>query len=365
MIAPQKNINIKSKRVLLAPLDWGLGHTTRCIPVIQQLMKQGCDVLLAAENNSAALLRQEFPYLTIIPLPGYRISYTKNKLLFSLKIFTQVPKIIKAIRYEHRWLKQIIAQYKIDIVISDNRYGLFNKTIASVFITHQLAIQTGNVFSNKLIQIINYSLIKKFTECWVPDEVGSTNLAGKLSHPYKLPMKEVKYIGILSRCKLEKKEKNIDLLVIISGPEPQRTALENILLLQMETCVFKMVLVRGLPAATQPITHSNNNLEVYDHLAAAELNTLIQSSKIVIARSGYSTIMDLAMLQQAAILIPTPGQTEQEYLAKYLSDKKYCIAAKQAGFNLKEQLIVFKNEQLIGFPILENNRLAQTISWLL
>lgn len=365
MISSEKNINIRPKRILVAPLDWGLGHATRCVPVIQQLIDADFEVLIAAEKNAAVLLGQEFPYLTIIPLQGYRISYAKSSLFFSLKILGQVPKILKAIKAEHNWLQQIIKEYRIDIVISDNRYGLYNKAVTSIFITHQLRIETGNAFTNNVLQRINYRLIKKFSACWVPDDKGENNLAGKLSHPKRMPDTNLKYVGVLSRCKKEQNEKNIELLIILSGPEPQRTTLENILLVQIKECSSKIVLVRGLPGGMQQLFSQNKLIEIYNHLPAEKLNSLIQSAKMVIARSGYSTIMDLAVLQQPALLIATPGQTEQEYLAKYLSDKKYCQAAQQQGFKLAEQIKLFKKKEPLGFPLLENNELKEAINSLL
>ena len=356
-----KNINIIRKRVLVAPLDWGLGHTTRCIPIIQELLHQDFIVLLTAEGDSAHLLRKEFPSLTILSLKGYKISYSKTKSFFKLKLFGQIPKILKAIKQEHTWLNQIIKEHKIDIVVSDNRYGLYNINIKSIFITHQLAIETGNAFTNWLVQKLNYRQINKFDQCWIPDNEVPFDLAGKLSHPKEIPIVPTKYIGILSRVKKETAEKNIDLLVLISGPEPQRTALENMMLLQMKKVSFKMVLVRGLPGVANKLINENTALQIYDHLPAIELSRLIQSSKIVIARSGYSTIMDLIALQQTAVLIPTPGQTEQEYLAEYLAAKKYFLAAQQIEFNLVNELNNFKSVELEILPPAENKKLREAI----
>ena len=364
MSATIKNINITRKRVLVAPLDWGLGHTTRCIPIIQELLRQDFTVLLAAEGNSAHLLGKEFPGLTIISLKGYRISYSNTQVFFKVKLFGQIPKILKAIKNEHTWLHKIIKEYEIDIVISDNRYGLYNTKVKSIFITHQLAIATGYVFTNWLVQKLNYRLINKFDECWIPDEEAPFDVAGKLSHPKELPAIPTTYIEILTRFKNVKAEKKIDLLVLISGPEPQRTALENMMLLQMKKHPFKMVLVRGLPNASNKIINRNKALEILDHLPALELSKLIQSSKIIIARSGYSTIMDLIALQQKAILIPTPGQTEQEYLAKYLASKKYFVAANQRDFNLEKEIKNFEHTELVSMPLLENKKLENAINLL-
>ena len=338
MSTPIKNINITRKTVLIAPLDWGLGHATRCIPVIQALLSQNFIVFIAAEGNSATLLRKEFPDITILSLTGYNISYTNKKVLFNAKIFLQIPKILRAIRQENKWLKQIIKEYKIDIVISDNRYGLYNGRIKSIFVTHQLAIETGYTFTNWVVQKLNYNLINNFDDCWIPDEKMPNDLAGKLSNPNKMPFIPVNYIGPLSRFSKQQKDKNIELLVLLSGPEPQRTILEKLMLEQMNELEYKMILVRGLPGVEDKLGVNNKAITTYNHLNADELSVIIQSAKIIVARSGYSTIMDLVALQQKAILIPTPGQTEQEYLAEYLAKKKYYIRAKQSGFNLKKEI---------------------------
>lgn len=347
--------------MLVAPLDWGLGHSTRCIPVIQTLIDNDFIVLLAVDGNSAELLKQEFPKLTILPLQGYNISYSKKRMLFNTKLISQIPKMLRAIKQEQHWLKQIIEEHKIDIVISDNRYGLYNKTIKSIFITHQLAIETGSALTNSLVKKLNYNLINKFDACWVPDEEEPNGLAGKLSHPKELPKAPTIYVGVLSRFKKEPIEKNIDLLVLISGPEPQRTALEKRMILQMNKLSLKMVLVRGLPGQTNKIMNENKRLTILNHLPSRELNTLVQSSKVIVARSGYSTIMDLITLQQKAILIPTPGQTEQVYLAKYLAEKKYFVSANQTDFNLENEMKSLQDLNQTKPLISENKKLDVAI----
>ena len=361
MSLQQENINISRKTVLVAPLDWGLGHTTRCIPIITALLKYNFKVLIAAEGNSAHVLTKEFSGLQIIKLEGYRITYSRKKSFFNAKIFLQIPKIIKAIKREHLWLVQQINEHKIDIVISDNRYGLYNSNIKSVFITHQLAVETGNVFTNRFVQKLNYKFINKFDTCWVPDGKTPNDLAGKLSNPQKLPTVPVNYIGNLSRFKKRESNKHIDLLVLISGPEPQRTILENKLLSQMNELEYEMVLVRGLPGVDDKLSCYNKKIKTYNHLPAEELGYVIQSSKIVVARSGYSTIMDLVALQQKAILIPTPGQTEQEYLAEYLSERKYFVAAKQSDFNLNKEIKKLENLPFVVMDSLLENKLEDAI----
>jgi UDP:flavonoid glycosyltransferase YjiC (YdhE family) len=351
--------------VLIAPLDWGLGHATRCVPVVRELLRQNCEVIIAAEKAGAALLKKEFPELETLPLEGYRVSYSKSKAFFFLKMMLQFPKVKRAIKKEHAWLDKIIAERQIDLVISDNRYGLWSKKVPCIFITHQLFIKTGNAFSERTAQKINYSYINKFVACWVPDAEGDSNLAGKLSHPNKLPGAPVKYIGALSRFEKKDAAKNIDLLVMLSGPEPQRTLLEEILLPQMEQLHGKMVLVRGLPQGGRLPALKNENIKVYDHLPAAELNDFLAASKIAIARSGYSTVMDLAAMQQKAILVATPGQGEQEYLSQYLSEKNYCVAAEQAGFNLRDNIEKVSQKALSPFPFSAENELHKAVELML
>lgn len=362
MVLSLTNINISSKRVLVAPLDWGLGHATRCVPIIKELETQGFVVLIGAEKGSAAVLQKEFPHLKILPLQGYRVSYSKKKKYFFAKMLIQFTKIYAAIRHEKKWLQNVIEEYKIDIVISDNRYGLYNTKCYNIFITHQLFIKTGNGFTERFVQKINYHYINKFNECWVPDVDGNKNLAGELSHPLIMPKISVKYIGILSRFKRLDCEKNIDLLVMLSGPEPQRTMLEEILLKQLKKIKLKIVLLRGLPSTRNEIYSENKFVEIINHLPANDLNKLLCSANIVVARSGYSTIMDIAVLQQQSIIIPTPGQTEQEYLAKYLSEKKYCITAEQENIDLKQEIEKLNKTTLQSYPILKEGILKKIIS---
>jgi uncharacterized protein (TIGR00661 family) len=364
VVENSKNINKINiqKRVLVAPLDWGLGHTTRCVPIITALLAKGYEVFIGAEKAGAALLQKEFPSIKIISLQGYNISYSKSKAFFFWKMIAQLPKIISAIKREKKWLKKIIDDYKIDIVISDNRFGLYNKNVHCIFITHQLQIKTGNSFTEKIAQKINYKYISLFNECWVIDEGGNENLAGELSHPTTLPKIPLKYIGALSRFRKYETEKKHDLLVLLSGPEPQRSIFENLLIEQTQNVKRNIVLVRGLPAEETIL--EINGIKIYNHLPAQALNELMLASKIIIARSGYTTVMDIATLQQKAIFVPTPGQTEQEYLAEYLAQKKYCIAETQDGFNLQKALDKLENSIFVPYPKIENKLLQAAIATL-
>ena len=339
MIKPE-NFNIPGNRprVLVAPLDWGLGHATRCIPVIFKLLEQRCDVIVAAEGAVKFLLQKEFPDLVFIELRGYRMRYSRNRFWMPLKLMVQFPKLIYRVYAEKRWLQETVDAYKIDAVISDNRLGLSHKKIPGVYITHQLLIKTGNRFTERIAQIIHYHFINKYKACWVPDAAGKINLAGELSHPVLLPKIPLQYLGLLSRFENTVIGFKYDLCIILSGPEPQRTVFEKIILNEVKGLRGNVILLRGLPGKLLADELNNPVLEIKDHLSAAELSIVLQQSKMVISRCGYTTVMDLVKLQKRAILVPTPGQTEQEYLARYLHQQKLFYCAQQKNFSLQDVL---------------------------
>lgn len=326
---------ISRKRILVAPLDWGLGHATRCIPIIRQLVLINAEVILAADKGPLALLKDEFPQLEFIVLPGYNISYPR-KVSLGISMLWQVPKVFLAIYREHKQLKTIIKEKNIDAVISDNRYGLWSKTIPCVFITHQLHIKSR--WGKNILQKINSQFISKYNECWVPDFEGSNNLSGELSHKQHIP-RETYFIGPLSRFtkSIFPEEKGYDILAVLSGPEPQRSVFENIILNELRSTNHKCLIVQGIPQEKETKKISEN-IEMVSHLNSKELNRTICTSELILSRPGYSTIMDLAILDKKAIFIPTPGQTEQEYLAKKLKSEKVAFSIEQNKFNLIEAI---------------------------
>ena len=351
MKAENFNIQGNKPRILIAPLDWGLGHATRCIPVISALIKQHCTIFVAAEGQIKALLQKEFPHLHFIELRGYRVKYSRYSFWMPVKLLMQLPKILHRIYAENRWLIRAVKEHNIDAVISDNRMGLHHKKIPCVYITHQLNIKTGNGFTEKLTQKIHYHFINKFKACWVPDAEGVVNLAGELSHPAILPKVPLKYLGSLSRFEKAAVENQYDLCVLLSGPEPQRTIFEKIILADVDKMQEKICLVRGLPLETKIPELNNSSIEIKNHLPADELSIILQQSKIIISRCGYSTVMDLVKLQKKAILVPTPGQTEQEYLGRYLQEQKIFYSADQQNFSIAEAIKNTTEFESITFPI--------------
>lgn len=346
-----KNLNaLKDKNILIAPLDWGLGHTSRCVPIIKSLIGEGVNVTAACEGAIADFLLEEIPNLKIIILKGYKIKYS-DKWPMLLIIVLQIPKILFAIIYEHRWLKKIKHQYAIDLIISDNRYGLWNKHIPSVLITHQINIKIPSKikFVEKILNRINHFFISKYTECWIPDFSGINNLSGNLSHTNKFPL-NTHFIGPLSRMKKDGIEdisltKEFDVLVILSGLEPQRSLLEKKLIKELSNLQYKSLIVAGLPQKKEFHKTISEKIAWVNFLPSFKLKKIIVSSKYIVCRSGYSSIMDLVSLNKKAILIPTPGQTEQEYLADYHFKKGYFYICKQSDLNIEQVLSKIENYQ--------------------
>ncbi|WP_430614298.1 glycosyltransferase [Flavobacterium sp. JP2137] len=338
------------KRILVAPLNWGLGHATRCIPLINALIKSGFEPVIASDGPALALLEKEFPDLQCLSLPSYKVSYAQKASLFKLQLIVQLPAIYRAIVRERQVLKKWIGTYSLDGVISDNRLGMHSRRIPCVFITHQLRILSGNTswWTTK----IHHYFIRKFNECWVPDSETKENLSGKLGHLESSPF-NLKYIGALSRFHKKAVEQQYDLLVLLSGPEPQRTLLEVKLQRELKRFEGRILFVRGLIEKEQVVVERFNKT-TYNYMTTLQLELALNQSAMVLCRSGYTTIMDLAHLGKKAFFIPTPGQYEQEYLAKELDRKGLVPHCKQDRFKIEElqRVALYQGLKKLNSPVL-------------
>jgi uncharacterized protein (TIGR00661 family) len=336
------NTNSSPKNILIAPLNWGLGHATRCIPIIRALQENNYIPIIASDGIALDLLRKEFPYLKTVELPSYHIEYAKKGKHFKWKLVKSLPKMIDAILREKKMVAGLITELDIDGIISDNRLGVFSKKVPTVFITHQLNVMTGN--TTWLTSKIHQKIIKKFTACWVPDFEGTPNLAGDLSH-IKSEKINLKYIGPLSR--MHKKEASIkyELMIILSGPEPQRTLLEERLKTEIENYSKNVVFIKGLVEKEQK-KEQVKNITYYNFMNSRQLEHTFNESELVLCRSGYTTIMDLAKLEKKAFFIPTPGQYEQLYLAKKLEEEGIAPFSFQEEFKIADITNVTKYKGL-------------------
>lgn len=329
--------------VLLSPLDWGLGHTTRCIPLIRELIELNCEVIIACSPAQRALLEIEFQSLNFFVAPSSAPLYGKTRALTIIRLLWQAPKILTLVKRENRWLRRFLNTQPVDAIISDNRFGMYAPGIPCIFITHQLGIKTGlGAAFDALARRMNYRFIKKFTACWIPDYDGERSMAGDLSKPTIQPKIKIIRIGGLSRFETCTGTSENTLLIILSGPEPQRTILEEKILDELKTYEEPTIFIRGLPG-NDAVPEVRNHIRLYNHVAAGQLNKLICAAKMVISRCGYTTVMDMLKLQKKCILIPTPGQAEQEYLARHLHNNHWAYSVTQNNFSLRSALQAAEN----------------------
>lgn len=337
------NLDSENKTILIAPLNWGLGHATRCIPIIKALQENNFTPIIASDGVALELLRKEFPYLKTLELPSYQIEYAKNGKNFKWKLMKSLPKMIEAIREEKRIVKKWIQKYEINGIISDNRLGVISNKIPSVFITHQLNVMTGNTtwITSKLHQHI----IKKYNACWIPDVNAQLNLTGKLGHLENNSL-NLRYLGPLSRMHKMALPVQYELMIILSGPEPQRGLLEAHLTEEVKRFDGKVVFVKGIIEAEQK-KEQIGNVTYYNFMKTRQLEQTFNESKKILCRSGYTTIMDLVKLHKKAFFIPTPGQYEQIYLAEKLQNEGLVPYATQDSFRIEN---LSQIEKFKGLP---------------
>lgn len=307
-------------KILICPLNWGLGHATRCVPIIQKLLSEGHEPVLVSDGFPLEFLQQEFPTLRFLEFPSYSIRYSNgtSQIIAMLRSF---PKILEGIVKEHLWLKNLLKTESFDQIISDNRFGMWNKHINSIYITHQLMVKMPRSLKilEPLVWLLHRTIINRYNACWIPDLKENDGLSGDLAHKYPLPKNAI-FIGPLSRFASMKNIlpiKDFDTVAILSGIEPQRSIFENEMIQKHQNTESKMLIIKGQPQKTKTQTELGN-ITLVSHLTSDEMASYLIGTKKIISRSGYSTIMDLAALNclSKAEFIPTPGQTEQEYLSK-------------------------------------------------
>lgn len=304
---------IAGKRILVAPLDWGLGHAARCVPIINALLEHGAVPVIGADGGPLALLRGEFPQLEHVVLPGLEIRYGRGASQ-AWSMARQFPAMLRSIRQEEAVVARLVPQLRLDAVISDQRFGVRSDVVPSVLLTHQVFPFTP--VAQRLMRAINRRHIARFDRCWIMDEEQAPGLAGELSHGRDLPA-NARYIGVQSRMAAPAREAppvRRGVVAVISGPEPQRTLFEEKLIARLSALPGDHLLVRGRPGASD--ARQLGHVRVVDHLDAAGLRAALLGAGLIVSRSGYTTLMDLAVLGRSALIVPTPGQPEQEYLGQ-------------------------------------------------
>ena len=327
---------MKKKTIVVAPLNWGLGHSTRCIPIIKALLERDYKVVLASDGVALGLLKKEFPDLANFELPSYHITYASDGRFFKLKMILDSPKILGAMRKERKAIEKIAKLVSADGIISDNRLGIYVNGIPNVFITHQLRVLSGS--TTQISSAMHQQIFKKYDAVWVPDFEEENNLTGELGHLDKKPQ-NLKYMGPLSRFEKKSVEKAYDLMVLLSGPEPQRTLLEDRLTEELQTFSGNILMVRGVIEKEQTkeeMALDSGMMLKINFMRSEELSQSVQASDFILCRSGYTTVMDLAKLGKKAFFIPTPGQYEQVHIAERLDELGVVPSCSQEEFRLDQ-----------------------------
>jgi len=315
--------------------SWGLGHATRSLPVIRKLIDENNDLTIISNGRSLDLLKGELgENIEYVDIPDYPMLLSENSRQLMAKSVIYWPLFIKKMQSGLSQLTKMLEMRKCDLIVSDGRYDIYSKKIPSFFISHQMRIM--NPLRIEMLEtgseIFNLFFFKRFRGVIVPDYI-EDNLSGDLSHNLKkIDEKKIHYVGVLSDFKKKKTKKNIDYLISISGPEPQRTMLEKKLLSQVGQLEGRIIITLGKTEESEKI--SKENIKVYSFLTKEKREDFLNRAKLVVSRSGYSTIMDLALTGTKALMTPTPGQIEQEYLSRYHNRRGTFYSVNQNNINL-------------------------------
>ena len=329
--------------IIYGVCSWGLGHATRSLPVVRKLVEENNNLTIISSDRSLDLLKKELgDDIDYYDIPDYPMLISENSRQFMAKSFVYWPMFIKRMESGLQKLKKILENKKCDKIISDGRYDIYSRKIPSFFISHQIRIM--NPLRIKIFErgseIFNLFFFKRFAGVIVPD-YKEDDLSGDLSHNlHRIDENKLHYVGVLSDFKKKKTKKDIDYLISLSGPEPQRTLLENKLFSQIDNLTGKIVVTLGTTEKNQKL--NKNNIQIYSFLKKEGRIDFLNKTKLVVSRSGYSTIMDLAVIGTKALLIPTPGQIEQEYLGQYHNKKGTFYSVNQDKINLKSDVEIAK-----------------------
>ncbi|MDH3648580.1 MAG: hypothetical protein OEQ53_02800 [Saprospiraceae bacterium] len=323
--------------VLVAPLNWGLGHATRSIPIIRALVKAGRRVIICSDGRAKYLLQAEFPENQFEELPSYQIKYPLKQM--GLYWLRQIHRLRHAIKAEHRQTEWIVSEYNISTIISDNRYGVYHPSCLNILITHQLRLPIPN-FLRYFADSYMHRLINRFDRCWVPDSAHRPGLAGNLTRgSLNVP---IYFMGPISRFSKTNATRNGGVLVLLSGPEPHRSQLEEKILTQLEDINLECKMVKG---KTEDLYQRQEQPNLIEAGTTALIEELLKESTIVICRTGYSSLMDLYRLRKKAVLIPTPGQPEQLTLAALHKENQNFVIQQEENLNLKIAIDKLQNTE--------------------
>ena len=361
-------------RVLVAPLDWGLGHATRCVPVVREFLNQGAEVELAVVRSNAGLLRGIFPELRQRLVPSYNIVYPKHGYNMGLWLVKNGAHLRTVMNYEHCIAEEMVMRFHYDVLVSDNRFGFYSRKAKSIYMTHQRRIAFPRVLLafEPLGMLWHASVMKRFDEVWVPDLPEFPGYAGALSHVKNCPV-PVKYVGALSRFSGKDAEAPASLngsgpycfVAVVSGVEPARTRFENLLRETLVKIPGRHAITLGKPSLG--VKSSNErNLDLFTHLPDDQFASVVRSAQWVISRGGYSTVMDMAVLGARCVFVPTPGQYEQVILGRDLAREGYAATIDESKFSTETLVAAVSEKAHVALPKPgENNLLKDAVKELM
>jgi uncharacterized protein (TIGR00661 family) len=331
------------KKVFIAPLNWGLGHATRDLPLIKELINKNFEVFVGANGRSLELLKREVPECRFIDFPDYPIKYPRTRFFVTRFMSVIFPQMLTAMFREGRALRDLQKKYKFDFIISDNRFRYL--------ISHQLRYKLPFPINKMewLPEYFNSVFFNRYDKIIVPDTGKENNFTGELAHRMRfIPEEKLIYSGILTDLSKPsiQKESDIDFLIIVSGPEPQRTKLELLIMQQIHALEGNVIAALGKPESNYKIT--KGNATIYSFLNRERIADCMSRAKFIIGRPGYTSVMEMVELGKKALFIPTPGQVEQVYLAQHYMAQGWCYCVQQSRLDLVKD--VPKALSFSGFP---------------
>jgi len=323
------------KKVLFGTSSWGLGHATRDLNLIRGLLSRGCEVTVVSTGGALRVLKGELGdschYLDWPDIPS---SVARSSFLFYLKTTANVPRIMWIWHREKRRVAELLRQERFDLIVTDHRNGLVRSDVRSCFITHspRYIAPWRDPFMEGIMEWFLARWFAPVYKILIPDDEEG-GMSGDMSHKIRFtPREKLAYLGILSSAHRRDLPQDIDYFITISGPEPQRTMFADKVLSQVDKLSGKIVIALGTPGGTAP--KLGNKIEIYPYLNRDKQEEMLNRAKLVICRSGYTTLMELAEIGRKALLIPTPGQSEQEYLAKTLRERGEFYSVRQNKLDL-------------------------------
>ncbi|MEK6968538.1 MAG: glycosyltransferase [Nanoarchaeota archaeon] len=316
--------------------NYGLGHATRMLPVIMKLIEQGEKVTIVAKGNSLLMLKNELGDASNYELMQYEVPLKFSDKGFSMfETLKAGPSFISLISSQKKWLENFSAKEKIDRVIADGEIGYHLKNKKSFFVNNQLRLLPGSLLGDGT-ELLTDVFSKGFEKVIVPDDENGT-LGGLLTSKTRFyDKKRLAYVGILSSIRKKNVVRNVDYFISISGPGISKEVFTRQVMEQLHLLKGKVVVALGRPDLKE--IASKGNAKIYPYLNRKQQESFLNKAKLVISRSGYTTMMELAEIDKKAFFIPTLNHPEQEYLAKFQKNSGRFHYSKQDSFNFKEDI---------------------------